>query len=240
MTERLATRVGVDGCRAGWIAVSEGDGAPAVEIHATFRDIVECHAEAVIAVDMPIGLPHRTSAGGRGPERAVRPLLGARQSSVFAIPSRSAVYAPDYRAACAAALATSTPPKKVSRQAFNLFGKIREIDSLIDARLELRVYEVHPEVAFWRLNRERPLAEPKKVKGRVFDPGMRERRALLASAGFAPEFLAAAPPRGAALDDFLDACACLAIARRVACGLARPFPDPPLATEAGIRMAIWA
>jgi predicted RNase H-like nuclease len=48
--------------------------------------------DAVIAVDMPIGLPDFTARGGRGPETLVRPLLGERQSSVFSIPSRAAVY----------------------------------------------------------------------------------------------------------------------------------------------------
>jgi len=240
VTGRSGGLVGVDGCRAGWIAVSERNGDLAIEIRPTFREIVEGHCEAIIAVDMPIGVPERVSGSGRGPEQAVRPLLGARQSSVFSMPSRRAVYAGDYRAACAAALATSVPPKKVSRQAFNLFGKIREIDALISAELERWVFEVHPELAFWRLNRERPLAEPKKMKSRVHEPGMHERRSLLARNGFEPEFLTQAPPRGAAADDFLDACACLAIARRIAAGRARPFPDPPLRTETGIRIAIWA
>src|SRR5262249_61601610 len=72
---------------------------------------------SVAAVDMPIGLPERTGPKGRTPERLVRSLLGARQSSVFSIPSRAAVYAgadadePDERtrflSACDIARATS-------------------------------------------------------------------------------------------------------------------------------------
>ena len=48
---------------------------------------------AAIAIDMPIGLPDRIDGSGRAAERAVRPLLGARQSSVFTIPARAAIEA---------------------------------------------------------------------------------------------------------------------------------------------------
>ncbi|TIP61635.1 DUF429 domain-containing protein, partial [Mesorhizobium sp.] len=50
-------------------------------------------ADATVSVDMPIGLPDVSQKSGRGPEALVRPLLGNRQSSVFAIPSRAALYA---------------------------------------------------------------------------------------------------------------------------------------------------
>ncbi|MCB1465002.1 MAG: DUF429 domain-containing protein [Nitratireductor sp.] len=233
---------GVDGCRAGWIAVYGPAGEkPGIGTFASFGGLLEAlPGDAIVAVDMPIGLPGRISSGGRGPEQAVRPHLGQRQSSVFSIPSRSAVHAPDYRAACAAALATSDPPRKVSRQAFNLFPKIREIDALMTRELEGRVFEVHPELAFWRLNGGQAMALPKKIRNRVNPAGMAERRTLLAGLGFAVDVLEEKPPRGAATDDLLDACACYMIALRLAEGTARPFPDPPLTTEAGARMAIWA
>jgi predicted RNase H-like nuclease len=48
---------------------------------------------------MPISLPDRIGPDGRGPERAIRPLLGARRSSVFAVPPRAAIYAADFGAA---------------------------------------------------------------------------------------------------------------------------------------------
>ena len=62
----------------------------ACAVFATFAALLaDAPGEAAIAVDMPIGLPDRTGAGGRGPEALVRRHLGARQSSVFAIPSRA-------------------------------------------------------------------------------------------------------------------------------------------------------
>ncbi|TIW91661.1 MAG: DUF429 domain-containing protein, partial [Mesorhizobium sp.] len=95
MTSTKAVLVGADGCKAGWIAVRRTPGmAPSVDVFASFTALLaSLPDDAVIAVDMPIGLPEFSSKGGRGPEALVRPLLGARQSSVFSIPSRAALYA---------------------------------------------------------------------------------------------------------------------------------------------------
>jgi len=233
---------GVDGCKSGWIAVFwSGPGQARAAVYPDFAALFTA-AHGPVAVDMPIGLPERLGPGGRGPERAVRPLLGGRQSSVFSVPPRGAVYAPDYRAACEASLAASDPPRKVSKQCFFLFGKMRELDQLLreDQPARQRIFECHPEVAFWRLNGQRALSEPKKVKGRIHAPGMVERRTLLLAAGLPASLVEAKPPKGAGADDLLDACACAVIARRIALGIARPFPNPPGRDEAGLPIAIWA
>ena len=80
------------------------------------------------------------------------------------------------------------------------------------------MFEVHPEVAFWRLNGERALTEPKKVKSRPYEPGLALRRTLLIAAGLPAEAVNATPPKGAAADDLLDALACAAVARRIHAG----------------------
>jgi predicted RNase H-like nuclease len=236
---------GIDGCPAGWIAafVRPEGGACEIALFTRFADVAAAaRAPAVIAVDMPIGLPARTGPGGRVAENAVRPLLGARQSSVFSVPSRAAIDATDYRAACDAALTTSDPPRKVSKQLFNIAPKIREVDAALraDAQLAARTYEVHPELAFWRLNGGRPLSEPKKVKSRCYEPGLALRRGLLIAAGLPAEAVTATPPKGAGPDDLLDALACAAVARRIYARTATPFPDPPPRDEHGLPMAIWA
>lgn len=248
---------GVDGCKAGWIAViREAGGEARASVFARFDLLLGAlPADAIVAVDMPIGLPERAGPGGRGPEALVRPHLGQRQSSVFAIPSRAAVHAEPgpfadveewyaaHRRASAVARATSDPPRGVSIQAFGIFSKIRELDALMIARPELRerVIESHPEVAFRRLNGGQAMSLPKKIKGRVNPAGMEERRALLCrTGGLAGVFLHMPPPRGAAEDDFLDACAMLVVAERHARHETRPTPDPPLADAYGIPIAIWA
>ncbi len=237
---------GVDGCPGGWIAVwrefgSDGSHGPAEFLtSARLEELVEALPQvSVFAIDMVMGLPER--AENRQAEKAVRPLLGARQSSVFSIPSRNAVFCEDYREACAMALKTSEPPRKVSKQAFYLFPKIRELDGLLSSALEQRFFEVHPELAFWRFNDEAPMALPKKVKSRANPAGLDERRDLLVSKlGFDRAFLDQTPPKRAGRDDFLDAAINCAMAERIAKGHARPFPESFQRDARGLRMAIWA
>ena len=232
---------GADGCRLGYALVSvcaEGPLLPVAALVPSLRQLID--AGEVLAVDMPIGLPARVEGPGRAAEQAVRPLLGPRQSSVFSIPSRAAVFADDYRSACAAALATSTPPRKVSKQAFQLFAKIRALDGELTAVNSADVYEVHAEVAFWRLNGEAPMPTAKRVRGVPAAEGLAERIALLVRHGFEASFFTAARPAGVPLVDLVDAAAVALIARRCAAGLARPFPDPPGRDERGLRIAIWA
>jgi predicted RNase H-like nuclease len=236
---------GIDGCPAGWIAAFARADLSEIRVRLMprFVDVPAApEAPAVIAIDIPIGLPERAGYGGRAAENAVRPLLGARQSSVFSVPSRAAIAAEDYRDACRIALATSEPPRKVSKQLFMLAPKIREVDAALraDATLSQRVFEVHPEVAFWRLNGEQALSEPKKVKSRPYEPGLALRRQLLIKAGVPAEAVEASPPKGAGLDDLIDALACVAIAQRIYMGEAQPFPEPPERDAFGLTMAIWA
>jgi predicted RNase H-like nuclease len=248
-TQKKSTReiwlAGIDGCPSGWIVAFARADLSEVRLRLTprFIDVPTApEAPAVIAIDIPIGLPERAGYGGRAAENAVRPLLGARQSSVFSVPSRAAIAAQDYREACRIALATSEPPRKVSKQLFMLTPKIREVDAALraDATLSQCVFEVHPEVAFWRLNGEAALSEPKKVKGRPHEPGLALRRCLLIKAGLPAAAVDASPPKGADPDDLIDALACAAIARRIYTGEARPFPDPPERDAFDLLMAIWA
>jgi len=236
---------GVDGCRAGWLAVflHPDGGAAHARVLAHFSEIAAApEVPLAIAVDIPIGLPERTGYGGRAAENAIRPLLGARQSSVFSVPSRAAIAATDYRQACTIALATSQPPRKISRQLFNIAPKIREVDECLraDATLAARAFEVHPELAFWRLNGDRALTQPKKVKSRPFGAGLAQRRDLLIAAGLPRALVETDPPQGAAADDLLDALACAVVARRIAAGTACSFPDPAPRDQYGLPMAIWA
>ena len=237
-----AAFAGVDGCRAGWLAVAFADIPAGAILHdaPTFADLLDALPGAILAVDMPIGLPEQVTRGGRGPEQAVRPLLGERRSTVFSIPSRAAVREEDYREACRVALETSDPPRKVSKQGFNLFPRIREIDALMTPELETRVFEAHPELSFRRLNGNRAVPEPKKVRGRVSPEGMAARRALLLDAGYGAAFLDRSPPPGAGRDDLYDAAVLALTARHVAQGTARPYPRDYARDARGLRVAIWA
>jgi predicted RNase H-like nuclease len=236
---------GVDGYLSGWVIAFVRPTGNEVHVRtvARFADLLTLpERPSVIAIDIPIGLPARSGSGARIAESTVRPLLGDRQSSVFSVPARAAIYAPDYREACRIAVERSDPPRKVSKQLFLIAPKIREVDACLrtDAALAQRVFEVHPELAFWRLNGERALIVPKKLKRRYYEPGLTLRRHLLIKAGFLAAAVEADPPKGAGADDLLDALACAAMARRLHAGIARPFPDPPQRDAFALPMAIWA
>ncbi|MBK8456360.1 MAG: DUF429 domain-containing protein [Phyllobacteriaceae bacterium] len=241
---------GVDGCKAGWIAVWSIDDANLdTAVFNSFAGLLSfLPGDAIVAVDMPIGLPDVISGGGRGPEQIVRTFLGPRRSSVFAIPSRAAVHAepgpfedwPAMRAARrradAVARETSTPPHGLAFQSFMLFPRIREIDALLRAepRLAGRVIESHPEAAFAILNGKTAMGWPKTSA-----PGAAERRVLLAANGLPGEFLLRSPPKGAGTDDFLDACVLNLVAGRRARGAAIAHSSPPGCDAFGLPIAIW-
>ncbi len=229
--------IGVDGCRAGWIAVLWG---AAVEhrLCRSFAEVLGLPGE-IIAVDMPIGLPE---TAGRPADREARSKLGERQSSLFAVPARAAVMCESFAEACAVNAALSDPPRKVSRQCFNLFPRIREIDALMTAALQHRVFESHPELAFWAMNGACSVPLPKKVKSQPHPPGLALRRQLLGDAGFPIDDLPPIAYRRAdvAADDLLDACACAWVARRILDGRHLRFPADPPRDARGLRMEINA
>jgi predicted RNase H-like nuclease len=87
---------GVDGCRAGWIAAfaRPQGGEVRLRVVPRFAEVTAAReAPAIIAVDIPIGLPEQARRGGRTADNVARSLLGARKSSVFSVPSRRAVFA---------------------------------------------------------------------------------------------------------------------------------------------------
>jgi predicted RNase H-like nuclease len=240
---------GVDGCRAGWVVAfaRRQCGELRVRVVPRFADVLAApEAPAVIAVDIPIGLPE---TGGRQADRIARSFVGMRRSSVFPVSSRRAVYAEvgpfsnqqawyaAHRRAGIVARGSSATPKAITIFAFGIFPKIREVDALLqgDCSSRGKVFETHPELAFWRLNGERELSSSKKT-----ETGLARRRELLIDAGYTAAALSGAPPKGAAPDDVIDAIACAEIARRITIGCARPYPDPPEHDAVGLPMAIWA
>lgn len=246
---------GVDGCPGAWLAVfARPDGAVLPpRVVKRFADIAfGDERPAVIAVDMPIGLPERSPAGGRLAEREARALLGDRKSSVFRIPSRRAVEASvasapaDARerffAACAIARETSDDSKGFAKQGFYILDKVAEIDAFLRGHKDdaARVFETHPELAFVMMNGGKPLDLPKKVKSRVHPPGLDLRRQLLVRAGIDSNIAGMRAPKGAGDDDLIDALACLVTARRLFRGEARSYPQHPPRDAHGLPMAIWA
>ncbi len=229
--------IGVDGCPGGWIAAVWGVG---LDFHLcpTFTDILALAGEP-IAVDMPIGFDSVCSPGGREAERAARATLErGRKSSVFPSPARAVIAANPATLAEANAInvANSNPPKRLSAQCFGLMKKLVELDLLMTPDLQQRVFESHPELAFWAMSGEKSVAPSKKTP-----EGHRIRLNLLRGAGLPlPEVLPVFSASRVARDDILDACACAWVARRILEKKHFCFPANPPMDAKGLRMEINA
>lgn len=237
---------GVDGCPGGWIVALrriDDAGAQALRLCRRFAEVLALDEKPrIVAVDIPIGLPERAIRGGRTCDNEARARLGERQSSVFAVPARAALAARNFAGACAINLRHSDPPRKVSRQCFNLFPKIREVDAALTPGLQARVFECHPELAFRAINGAAPVPLPKKIRSRPDPDGLRLRKALLLARGFDERLFDQRgwPQSVVGPDDVIDACAACSTALRAARGDAVCFPDPPPVDGRGLQMAIWA
>jgi predicted RNase H-like nuclease len=199
-------------------------------------------APAVLGVDMVIGLPAGAQSGGRACDRAARQLLGwPRSSSVFSPPARAALEATTYAEAQALNRASSPDAVGLTKQAFNLFSKMRALDAALRTASPQgpAVHEVHPECSFCALNEGAALSESKHTAD-----GRSRRRALLERAGFAAVGEALALPegiRGLKVDDVLDAHAVCWTASRIYAGTAQRLPtsDPIPIDATGLPMVIW-
>jgi predicted RNase H-like nuclease len=202
------TRVaGVDIASGGWaVVVLEGNRVADAFRCGTFADALLVDA-AVVAVDIPIGLPE---SDARPADVAARRFVGARASSVFPTPPREVLEAETY--ADARRIALESTGKSVSAQSYALARRILEVDEL--AQTDERAIEVHPEVSFAELAR-RPLSSKHRLGGLV------ERRRVLEAAGIE---LPDAAPR-IAEPDLLDATVGAWTAARYARGLALPLPE---------------
>ena len=148
---------GIDGCRGGWCVSSAGG---RVQVYSTLAVLVRAYPTGSLFIDMPMGL---TDQEPRQLEAEIRKRLIGRSSSVFTVPSRSAVYADSYQDSCE--INQRLFGKKLSKQVWNICPKIRELDQLLinDELLRARTFESHPELVFQRLNADRPLASSKKT-----------------------------------------------------------------------------
>jgi predicted RNase H-like nuclease len=209
---------GVDACRGGWVAIiSEDSRFSDSLLAASFDKLLEELGQAtVIGVDIPIGLPDE---GVRAADVEARAFVGPRRGSVFPTPPRTALVSATYAEA-------RQVSSSLSAQSFALGKKILEVE----AHLEDRVFEVHPEVSFAALAGRHLQYSKRSWNGHM------ERRRLLASVGLKlPNELAAGQ---AAADDVLDAAVVAWTAARKERGEAQTLPaDPP--TENGRAVAIW-
>jgi predicted RNase H-like nuclease len=189
---------------------------------------------AIIAVDVPIGLPEVTLPGGRTCDRLARQLLGSRRGSVFSPIGRICLPMDDREKA--SRLSIKRGGIGIGVQSWGLKKKLLEIDRLMTPAKQQIVREVHPEVSFYEMNGGHPVIQSKKTLD-----GERRRVSALTHAGFPETFLAPLSTLRSGRDDFLDACAALWTADRIYRGIAKRIPHTEEAEfdGRGLDMAIW-
>lgn len=164
--------VGVDGCTAGWVGVAlDEHGFVGAVLAPTIDDLAAQLPDADgFGIDIPIGL---LTDGFRAADRLARRQVGPRAASVYLTPPRAVLEVDDHQKATL--LAVQLTGSGISRQAHGLRQKILEVDRWLRADLGgaepeanpadrgaaavaghcLRpsappVWEIHPEVSFYR------------------------------------------------------------------------------------------
>jgi len=222
---------GIDGCRSGWIAfkvdlTSLGTSVELIDLPSILRNKPD--DLALLAIDIPIGLLH----GSRACDKAARKLLGQpRGTSVFPAPCRTALGAQGY--AEASSTNRHLTSRGLSRQAWGIAPKIKQVDDAITPDCQRWAFEVHPEVCFWALNQCRPMKHSKKIKD-----GAAERIVLLRRVFPQIEIHLANRPRAVGADDLLDAAVATWTALRWHRKEAECVCTPEL-DEKGLSVAIW-
>ncbi|MCZ6872611.1 MAG: DUF429 domain-containing protein [bacterium] len=235
----MAWIAGVDGCRAGWVVVlgqydSTDISIQDIQLCPRFDDVLALRpTPGVIAIDIPIGLLDNPQPGGRDCDRQARHLLGRRASSVFSPPCRRILDATHY---------DQVRKHGISRQAFGILPKIRQVDQFITPDLQQMVYEAHPELAFLSLT-GKPIPLNKKTAG-----GREARLQALSKTPTEPlGNVRPALRRGlktfkrsqVAPDDLLDACVLVWTAYRIINNQANHVPTHRQIDRRGLRMEIW-
>ena len=232
------THIGIDGCPIGWVSVTMKSGSfTSVDVFQNITALWEHHQKAkLLLIDMPIGLIDKGTEPRRC-DQGARDVLGARRSSIFPAPVRGVLKCKTYREACD--LNQQRTGKKISKQAWNIVPKIKEVDTFIRANpaAQKKLRESHPEVCFTMLNGGVPMVHLKK--GPI---GFLDRLQLIQQ--YAPkaepwlkQMAKKYPQKEVATDDVVDAMI-LAITAAVGARKLRTLPEKPEIDGQGLPMEI--
>lgn len=209
--------LGLDGFSRGWVAVTLDGDHHEVSFHPDVTDALSRPFDRA-AIDIPIGM---TDDGERACDQLARATLRPHASRVFTGARRwlwQEFDDPDH----ANREAVRRGQKRVSRQLWHLGPKIMEVDAFVRANPSRDIREVHPELAFLRLNGGRPLPSKKSEAGAGLRCRLLERQGI----GDIGRWLSTRRiGSGAKIDDVLDACAVAIAARETAGSI--PEGTPP-------------
>jgi predicted RNase H-like nuclease len=225
---------GVEPCPGGWLLVAGRlQGVTIVaqppQMFTSFADILDWKpAFQVVAAHVPIGLLDKPRPGGRTCEREARRVIGfPRSGAIPSAPIRSVLGCKDYGEAY-------DVNEGLSPVMWGMVSHIAEIDRDFAPYWQRTVYEVHPELSFFNLNRDSPMRYTKNSP-----EGRKERRTILEDRIPGANKALNVRVKGARQSHLIDACAALWTARRVAAKAAARVPQDPEWDEQGLRMEIW-
>ncbi|MCR5507480.1 MAG: DUF429 domain-containing protein [Lachnospiraceae bacterium] len=225
--------LGADGCKAGWIvAVLEED--LRLERYPSIDKIIEAYPEfSAFLIDMVIGL--RDSLEQIRPDDMARKELKPRGSTLFPVPSRSAVYQDTYDEQKKANI--SSLGKSLSKQSSAIIPKIREMDEFMSAHPEYRnkIDESHPELTFKRLKGSVLLTKKKDKAG--IDERIRIIKRYLPGIRI-PDLYVKAKEFRCNADDLADAIGLAVAARLKTQGMCETIPEQPQMDASGLYMRL--
>lgn len=152
--------IGLDGCASGWAIASKNIKSGLIQFHiiSQLDELNDMFKQPyLIAIDMPVYLINLY----RSVDQKARIILGKRASTVFNAPCMNALKENNFQTA--SLINFELTGKKLSKQSFNLFNKIREVQNFKNSNPAIRIYESHPELAFMKLNENHVVLEKKKT-----------------------------------------------------------------------------
>ena len=178
MEGRKLIFIGVDGCRGGWLAVRINEsGTCGAEVYTDFAELwAGCQDASLILIDIPIGLKEQ-GREERLCDKIARKKLGPdRGRSVFPAPCRPAFSGRTFTEA--GDINERMTGRRLSQQTWAILPKIKEIDDFLlsNPTAHGQIREVHPEVCFWALARQRAMQYAKTK-----ETGFEERYGVLVS-----------------------------------------------------------
>jgi predicted RNase H-like nuclease len=214
---------GIDGCRFGWVVAEEKTkGHLSIQLIESLNYLESVISKKAIAgIDIPLAIHKK---GFRMADAEARVLLKSRASTIFSAPAKETLLSDNYNDACA--INESICGKKISKQSWFLFSKIKEARTIFSqAHKKIKLYEVHPELSFMAMNDMRVIELGKKT-----DEGFKMRHKLVKKlfSKFDFEQTRANFKRcDVADDDILDAIAVLWSTQKIVANMASYVPKKP-------------